>query len=196
GLEMSSVATRYPKRIAGAIYLDAAYSYAFDNGKGSNLNEVKGEPRSPRPRPDDMANFAALIKWNTQTNGFALPESELRQLYEATADGRVGKRLIPQAAGKMQLPTTKYAVIPVAALVIFAVPHDLGPWLKGADASVQDAAKKFAALETSLTERQAKAIEEAVPTARVVRIANASHYVYLSNQAEVLKYMRVFISKL
>src|SRR5262249_45761236 len=153
GLEMSSVATRHPKRIAGVIYLDAAYSYAFDNGKGSSLSEVQGEPRPPRPRPDDLASFAALAKWYTQTNGFALPESELRQLYEATADGRVGKRRIPQAASKMQPPTTKYVAIPVPALAIFAVPHDLGPWLKTADATTQEAAKKFAALETSLTER-------------------------------------------
>ena len=196
GMEMSSVATRYPKRIAGAIYLDAAYSPAFDNGKGSNLSELKGQPQAPRPGPDDLASFAALIKWNTQTIGFAPPESEFRQLYEASADGRVGKRLVPQAAGKLKPPTAKFATIPVPALVIFAEPHDLGPWLKSADATAQEAAKKFTALEVPITERQAKAIEEAVPKAHVVRIPNANHYVYLSNQAEVLKEMRAFISKL
>ena len=196
GLEMSSVANRYPKRIAGAIYLDAAYSYAFDNGKGSNLSELKGPPQPPRPGPEEMASFAALIKWNIQTDGFAPPESEFRQLYEASADGRVGKRLVPQAAGKLQPPTTKFAAIPVPALVIFAEPHDWGPWLKSTDTTAQEAAKKFTALEVSVTERQAKAIEEAVPTAHVVRIPNANHYVYLSNQAEVLREMRAFISKL
>jgi len=196
GLEISSVANRYPNRIAGAIYLDAAYSYAFDNGKGSNLSELKGQPQAPRPGADDLASFAALIKWNTQTNGFSPPESEFRQLYEASTDGRVGKRLVPQAAGKLQPPTTKFAAIPVPALVIFAEPHDLGPWLKSADATAQEAAKKFTALEVPITERQAKAIEEAVPTAHVVRIPNANHYVYLSNQAEVLREMRAFISKL
>jgi len=56
--------------------------------------------------------------------------------------------------------------------------------------------KKFAELEISLTERQARAIEEAVPTARVVRIANASHYIYLTNQAEVLKEMQAFMARL
>ena len=56
--------------------------------------------------------------------------------------------------------------------------------------------KKFAELEISLTERQARAIEEAVPTARVVRIASASHYIYLTNQAEVLKEVRAFMARL
>src|SRR5436853_3472878 len=39
--EMSSVAKNHPDRIAGMVYLDAAYSYAFDNGKGANVNEMQ-----------------------------------------------------------------------------------------------------------------------------------------------------------
>jgi pimeloyl-ACP methyl ester carboxylesterase len=199
GLEMSSVATRYPKRIAGAVYLDAAYAYAFDNGQSPSLSEYQGAtPRPPSPGPDDLASFAAFTKWNARTSGFAMPESEFRQNWETSPDGHVGKRRIPQAAGKIMQPGTlkKYAAIPVPALVIFAVPHDLGPWLKTADVTAQETAKKFAALDSSLTERQAKIVEEGVPTAHVVRIANASHFVYLSHQAEVLREMRAFINRL
>ena len=32
GVELSSVANRHPDRVAGLVYLEAAYSYAFDNG--------------------------------------------------------------------------------------------------------------------------------------------------------------------
>src|SRR5437016_7129536 len=38
---VSSVAKNHPDRIAGMVYLDAAYSYAFDNGKGANVNEMQ-----------------------------------------------------------------------------------------------------------------------------------------------------------
>src|SRR6202020_779899 len=35
GEELSSVSTRHPEKVAGLIYLDAAYSYAFyDRGQG------------------------------------------------------------------------------------------------------------------------------------------------------------------
>ena len=34
GVELSSVANSHPNRVAGLVYLDAAYSYAFDDGKG------------------------------------------------------------------------------------------------------------------------------------------------------------------
>jgi pimeloyl-ACP methyl ester carboxylesterase len=81
--------------------------------------------------------------------------------------------------------------------VIFAEPHDPGAWLKSStDPAAQEAAKAFAAIESGLVEKQARAIEEAVPTAHVIRIANANHFVYLSNQPEVLREMRAFIGGL
>ena len=197
GLELSSIASRYPNRIAGAVYLEAAYPYAFDNGKGPRMSELQGlEPRPPSPGPEDLASFTALAKWNVRMAGITLPESELRQLREVNADGTVGKRRVPQAAGKMRPETKKFTTIPVQALVIFAAPHQLEPWLTTADPATQQAAEKFSELETSFVERQAKAIEEAVRTARVVKIAGANHLIYLSNQSEVLREMRAFINRL
>src|SRR6516165_10350282 len=35
GAELSSVANRHSDRVAGLVYVDAAYSYAFDNGRGA-----------------------------------------------------------------------------------------------------------------------------------------------------------------
>ena len=47
-----------------------------------------------------------------------------------------------------------------------------------------------------VVEKQAKAFEDGVPTARVVRLAGAHHYVYLSNEADVLREIRVFVTRL
>jgi non-heme chloroperoxidase len=47
-----------------------------------------------------------------------------------------------------------------------------------------------------LRDRQAKAFENGVPTARVVNLSGANHYVYLSNEADVLREMRSFFSGL
>ena len=52
-----------------------------------------------------------------------------------------------------------------------------------------DAATR-AALEASdetATEAQAKAFERGVPTARVIRLPHANHYVFLSNDTDVLR---------
>jgi hypothetical protein len=46
-----------------------------------------------------------------------------------------------------------------------------------------------------LTEKQAKAIEAGVPTARVVRVPG-SHYIFISNESDVRHDMRKFIDSL
>jgi pimeloyl-ACP methyl ester carboxylesterase len=78
GAEMSSVANNHPDRIAGLVYLDAAYSYAFDNAKGSDVNEMRAlqAPKPPPPWPTDLASFTALRKYYYErVNGFRFPEA-------------------------------------------------------------------------------------------------------------------------
>lgn len=91
----------------------------------------------------------------------------------------------------------KYADIPVRALLFFGIPHGLGSWIdKRADPKVRERAKAYTEALTALTERQAKAVEDGVPTAHVVRLPGAHHHVYLSNEADVLREMRSFLGRL
>jgi len=45
-------------------------------------------------------------------------------------------------------------------------------------------------------EKIAKAFENGVPSARVVRLPHANHYVFLSNEADVLREMNAFLATL
>lgn len=196
GEELSSVASRYPRRVAGLVYLDAAYQYAFDNGKGTTIQEQQSaiKPQIPVPEESDRASFKALQAWYTRVAGFTLPEAELRQGFNALPSGRVGApRLPPTYADLILAGIRKYTNIPVPALALFAVPHDLGPWVNSLDAKTRDAME---AADVALTERQARAFEEGVPTARVVRLPHANHLVFDSNQADVLREMRAFLASL
>jgi len=47
-----------------------------------------------------------------------------------------------------------------------------------------------------MTEPQARAFEAGVPSARVVRLADADHVVFMSNEADVLREMRAFFGQL
>jgi pimeloyl-ACP methyl ester carboxylesterase len=196
GEELSSVATRRPDRVAGLVYLEAGYQYAFDNGKGTTLEEIQkiAGPQPPPPGESDLASFKALQACYFRCDGFTIPEAEYRQGWDSTPDGRVGKRhSFPDAIMKGM---KKYTDITVPALVIFAIPHDQGPWVNNStDPKVREAAKAYSAADVILTERQAKAFESGVPSARVVRMP-AHHYVYLSNQADVLREMHSFLAGL
>src|SRR5262249_35719707 len=65
GVELSSVANRHPDRVAGLVYLEAAYSYAFDNGKGADVMEMQRlkAPQPPAPGSADLASFGAFTKY-------------------------------------------------------------------------------------------------------------------------------------
>jgi pimeloyl-ACP methyl ester carboxylesterase len=91
GAELSSVATLHPDTVAGVIYLEAAYPYAFDNGQGPSMKEfveLQGSgPQPPSPSQSDLVSFSALQKWDAQVYGFQLPESEFHETWDSTPDG-------------------------------------------------------------------------------------------------------------
>jgi non-heme chloroperoxidase len=188
GEELSSVGSRHPDRVAGLVYLDAGYQYAFDNGKGSTLEELQeGAPRQPAPSAADRASFSGLQARLRRVSGVMLPEADFQQTILSKPP------TLPGVEKAILAGTQKYTNIPVPVLAIFAVPHDLGPWL---EQNSDPAAKAFVAKEAALTEKQAQAFEGGVPSARVVRLPHANHYVFISNEGDVLGEMRVFLATL
>jgi pimeloyl-ACP methyl ester carboxylesterase len=196
GAELSSIATRRPERVAGVVYLDAAYGYAFDNGKGVSFEEMNkatsGGASPPPPGPADIASFETVRAWYLRENGIAFPEAEFRATEVTLPDGKPGPpREAPGAA--VIAGVQKYADIRAPALAIFASPHDRGPWMaRVADPKAHEQLEQLEALVV----KQAKAFEEGVARARVVRLAGANHYVFLSNEADVLRELRAFIAGL
>ncbi len=200
GGELSSVAMRHPNRVAGVIYLDAAYPVAFDNGKGMSMaefQEIVQEPPVPTPGAADLASFIALQAYYERMDGIRLPEAELRQKWEAMPEGRVGQRRSFPGSSALMKGTKKFTDIPVPALLIFANPHSLGPWLDdNHDASVRTAVKAYSAKVEAYTGKQEQAIREAVPTARVITLPGANHFVFISNETDVLAEMHAFLAAL
>lgn len=200
GEELSSVGSRHPERVAGLIYLDAGYAYAFyDQARGDmnidladlekmlvQLHPGKG-PADPRP----------LIKELLETNLPAF-EKDLRERQEALKSIPAAV-LAAQAAAPVGGPTQeimngmqKYTRIPAPILAIYALPHD-----RGAAANPDPAARAAEeAREEATTGAQAKAFEAGLPSAKVVRIPHADHYVFRSNEADVLREMNMFLAGL
>jgi pimeloyl-ACP methyl ester carboxylesterase len=199
GEELSSVASRHPDRVAGLVYLEAGYPYAFDNGKGPAMKDFQNisGPQPPSPGESDLASFSALKQYYSRVLGFTYPEAELRQQWNSTPEGKVQKQRDFPGYATIMAGMKKYTDIPVPALAIFGIPHGQGNWVDNStDPKVCEAAKAYTAALTALTEYQAKAFENGVPTARVVRLRGAHHYIYLSNEADVLGEMRSFLSGL
>ena len=201
GVELSAVATLDPNRIAGLVYLEAAYPYAFNNGEGPPMKSFQEihPPDFPNPAESDLRSFIALQKWDARVYGFRLPESEFHQKWESASDGRVKNlRVFPgeQYLMTILMNTKKYAKIPVPSLAIFAIPHVPENWLtESTDPSVHMAAKAYFTKVDLLAEKQAKAFEDGVPGARVIR-QRSTHYIFVSNESDVLREMRAFLDSL
>ncbi len=197
GEELSSVASRHPDRVAGLVYLNAGYEYAFDNGKGvtedrAGLNVL---PQAPPYRADSVDVYQIRYK---EINGINLPEPEVPQAFDVTPDGRMGKGRTPPAIyNAIDKGRQKYFEIRVPALAIFTPRHALGRWyMNNEDPAVRTRVETFIARDAALVEKQAKAFETGVPAARVVRLPRANHNVFISNEPDVLREMDAFIGRL
>jgi non-heme chloroperoxidase len=202
GLEMSSIANRHPERLSGLVYLDAGYSYAFDNGKGASVMDMmklKG-PELPGPQKRDLASFAAYRNYAARLEGFAAPEAKFHWHRKARWFGRVGDP-IKSPGGSMLMAVLsdgkKFTAIPVPACFIYASPHSLGPWIEhNADERIQVEGRRFIAALADLDSKQIEAVRQAFPSDPVITLPGAHHYVFLTREAEVLTQIRAFISQL
>jgi non-heme chloroperoxidase len=201
GVELSSIASISQDRVSGLVYLEAGYPYAFSDGHSPGMNEffnVKG-PQQPAPEEKDLISFKALQDWNTKTYGFQLPETEFRQTWDSSAEDKVLRRRdSPGFAifSTMLNNSKRYDSIPLPSLVIFAIPHDKEAWMiKTTDDKVRNEAATYFSKIDSLTMKQAKAFESGVPSAQVVKL-RGMHYIFISNETEVINLIRQFIRKL
>jgi pimeloyl-ACP methyl ester carboxylesterase len=87
----------------------------------------------------------------------------------------------------------KFGALQSPTLALFASPHDLGPAVPGMDPAQRAAAE---AIDTKSTAAQVAAFRKTNPAARVVEFPHASHAIFASNEAEVLREIDAFIATL
>ena len=91
----------------------------------------------------------------------------------------------------------KFSKINVPVLAICAIPVEVSPYhLNLTDPDLRVAAEAHYEHRNAAKEKQLKSFEEGIPQSRVVRIANANHSLFITNEAVVLREMRDFLSEL
>lgn len=190
GEELSSVGSRHPEKVAGLIYLEAAYHWAYyDQAHGDLIvdrNEVQRkleqlqpgrQPQLPGALVSDLLEMLPALERDLR--------AEQEQLAGTPAATAQPKAETPTIGFALQMGMQMYMAIPCPILAIYASPRDRG---------ITDAAKAAAADAKDL--EPIVAFEKGVPSARVVRLAHAKHFIYESNEADVLREMNSFIAGL
>jgi len=197
GQELSSVGSRYPGRVAGLIYLDAGYSYAFyDRSRGDlfiDLNNLERKLAHLHPgteTEDQRALVRELLEKSLPRFERSLREFQ-KMLNQEPRLPDPPRRPMQPIMGAIFAGWQEYTDINVPILAIFALPHDMSKAIK------DPAARKIAeARDMESTGAQATAFEKGLPSARVVRLAGADHFVFRSNEADILREIHAFIGAL
>jgi non-heme chloroperoxidase len=199
GEELSSVGSRHPEKVAGLVYLDAGYGYAFyDQARGDlSIDSAELQKKLEAFRRLQDTDTRPLIRelMDTILPGFErdlLDEQAFLQTLPETMLNSGVSAAKPAASKLIVDGAQKYTKIPVPVLAIFAVPHDMGAAL--AKDPIRRAA--FDAHDEAATGAQARAFEKGVPSARVVRLPHANHYIFRSNEADVLREIGAFVGSL
>jgi pimeloyl-ACP methyl ester carboxylesterase len=197
GEELSSIGSRYPEKVTGLIYLDAGYGYAYyDRAHGELIFDMF-----------DLKKRLDALQSGAVQNQRQFMQDMLISVSQLEKDLRESKRRMasvpelhpplsppPPIIMAINLGGQKYTEIHVPILAIFACPHNFAfdPALR----NNPTAKAAIVANDLVITSRQAVAFAAGIPSAHVVRLPNADHYVFRSNEADVLREMNTFLAKL
>ena len=200
GEEMSWVASRYSSRLAGLIYVDAAYDRSRIGEEAAIARRI---PPSGAPmRPEDMASATALARWMSAGIGFPIPESEVRQIARFGPDGRVvGERVSPDTrlralAGMVPVD---YASVRVPTLALYAkrTVTDVAPGCRmPADESVRHACGELFEWTSGQLTRSQALVRTIGARTDIVQLSGTSAFVFLSHEREIMQAVDRFISSL
>jgi non-heme chloroperoxidase len=203
GNELSQLGIHHPDRIGGLVYLDALNDSTDDytdyDALCSRLPEVM--QKGPEPSPADVKSFPAYRNWRKQTQGIWIPEPELRNDYAENPDGSVGSGKTPEyvfdAMAGLKHDYSQIRV-PVLAFVVYdtpdGTPEDQVRKYQVTDAGERTIVEAVYGQYIGMARIRIDRINRAAGGARVVELWGADHFVFLSNEAEVLREMRAFLA--
>lgn len=199
GGELTRLGDEYSDRLAGLVYLDALTDPADFPAANSEYmalyRNLPGPMRQSPPLASDRKSFESYAHWQQRNEGFAFPESELRNMYATNPDGSVGSYkastpYIQDAFGNGALKRD-YSRIRVP---ILAIGPAVGEQLRYEPNNDKERAAidAFNTATLAYVERWKTNLQRALGGARFVDLPGANHYIFLSNEADVVRELRDF----
>ena len=201
GQVLTMFASQHSDRLSGLVYLDGACDPTtppYD----PPLPDSTTVPRPLKPSPEpDRSSFNAFTKRPGLRVTF--PEAEWRQQFAENPDGSVGQSLlnytIRQAITVDARVKPNYAGIRVPVLAMYQAQRPFEEVAAEYDIrNEQERAalrQQYTAIRTMYTRWQQDLLA-AIPTARIVELPGANLFMFLSNEADVLREIRAFAATL
>jgi pimeloyl-ACP methyl ester carboxylesterase len=211
GSELSSIGERHPDRVSGLVYLDAGWEYAFYDPslEGAGPFTIPDVVRRlslifDAFAPLTYAQRAAMIRQMADTT-LPLLIRDLRPWGDDLAEAP-DANVLPKAPPRDPVQDAvifgeqRHTKVRAPVLAFFVAPapprHGPPPTINGK--TLSDSARRVLDDSLSLSVRIPKinAFQRGIPQAKVVILPHANHYIFRSNEEQVLGEIRVFIDSL
>lgn len=191
GEELSYIGSHHPEKVAGLIYLEAGYPYAlYDQSNGElELDAIElrkqlrqftnGYAQEPVKDYDELIANLERVEKEVQKH-----QQDMGKLPPTPVSPRMTPDLFAIMEGRESFTT-----IHVPALVIFAT--DPSPTSGDDPQSHAQAVRQRLMIRDKNS--QIAAWNGQVPSVHMVLIPHAAHYVFRSNEADVIREMKAFI---
>jgi len=207
GNELSTLGIHHYRRIGGLVYLDALNDGADDYTDYDSLWTKMPESmrKSPEPSPSDKKSFSAYRDWRIKVSGIAIPESEYRNQFAQNPDGSVGDYKTPEFVSKAIMEGNwkhDYSQIRVPVLGFIGYDTPDGPPQEQirkyhvTDAAERTIVEAVYGAYIGMARIRIERIKHAAGGTRVVDLWGAHHFVFLSNEGDVVREMRTFVTSL
>lgn len=204
GQVLSHLGAQHSDRLGGLVYMDAA----DDPTLKPTEHQVPFPDRAllppsmtPSPAPD-YSSFAAYALAQRRDHGVAFPEAELRQQFVANPDGSVGPSRLSAAIRKAITEDSRvkpdYARIRVPVLAIYRrdAPYpEFEANFRVRTEQERGALRQQYAATRAMIERWQRDLLAGIPSARIVELPRANLYMFLSNEADVIRELRAFAAR-
>ncbi|HEX3703934.1 MAG TPA: alpha/beta hydrolase [Vicinamibacterales bacterium] len=194
GDEMTKFAGSYPNRVRALVYLDAAY----DRTRSPRATPA---PEQPITR-EDTASVERLEARYARVFGWRLPEGEIRGHVVVDSDGRVTSSpnaLDPAVAARIlkavERPAYDKVRCPTLAIYAREEIRSTYPNFLAFDAENKVRAERQIAASKPFQEASIAQFRREARNGRVAVLDAASHYVFLTNESEVVRLVRGFLSE-
>lgn len=198
GSELHALGADHAGRVAGLVYLDAAYDYhALVNSPEDRSGALQTpEPPLARYWDDTVGSWTLLAE---RMSGPAYPEAEVRTLFVFDGAGRWVRRATADSLRAWYdrgVERVDLRRVRVPVLAVYAVPgsaETMFPYWAALDRAGRARGARSYAGVTALLGRLRARFRADVPGARVVVIPGARHYVFLTHPGETEHAMLEFL---
>ncbi len=203
GHELTALGSAHPDRVSGLIYMDSTADPTYDWGPYMELRKKLPAAMMgyPKPPPEDRKTFAGYRAWQKRTSGSAFPEAELRNVFATNPDGSMGEYLSTTSvrdAITKGMRNPDYSGLRAPVLAFYSAPAPLERLLERyppKTAEERAAMEQVFAADLEWVRKAIHRMRSDVPSARIVELPGANHYLFLSQEAEVVQAIREFVTR-